>query len=242
MFTSERAGSVDIYRVHPDGSGLERLTDSPSFDDQGSLSPDGRTLAFVSTREGGMRNIWPLDFAHHHAVNLTRSKSGNFRPSWSPDGKWIAFTSDRNTHAGRELPQWELKQLTAVYIVHPDGTGLHRLTPLDQFAGSPKWSSDGNRIVYYQASDIFAVPQIASVDVATGAQQIYTNGDEWKLSPQYIADPRSVTLCGLGWTPHQQGSTRLHFRKARLARRHAKSVMVAGWQDGRVSKKRADGP
>ena len=36
VFTSERNGSADIFRVHPDGSGLERLTDDPAFDDQGS--------------------------------------------------------------------------------------------------------------------------------------------------------------------------------------------------------------
>lgn len=41
VFTSERFGSADVFRVHPDGTGLERLTDSPAFDDQGALSPDG---------------------------------------------------------------------------------------------------------------------------------------------------------------------------------------------------------
>ena len=40
IFTSERGGSADIYRVHPDGSGLERLTDDPAYDDQAALSPD----------------------------------------------------------------------------------------------------------------------------------------------------------------------------------------------------------
>ena len=29
MFTSERGGSADLYRVHPDGTGIERLTDAP---------------------------------------------------------------------------------------------------------------------------------------------------------------------------------------------------------------------
>ena len=43
VFTSERNGSADIFRVHPDGSGLERLTDDPAFDDQGVVSPDGST-------------------------------------------------------------------------------------------------------------------------------------------------------------------------------------------------------
>src|SRR5262245_2484000 len=62
-FTSERAGQADIYRVHPDGTGLERLTDDPAFDDQGALSPDGNTLAFVSTRGSGYPNLWVMNVA-----------------------------------------------------------------------------------------------------------------------------------------------------------------------------------
>jgi Tol biopolymer transport system component len=50
VFTSERNGSADLYRVHPDGSALERLTDSPAYDDQAAFSPDGRQLVFVTTR------------------------------------------------------------------------------------------------------------------------------------------------------------------------------------------------
>jgi Tol biopolymer transport system component len=41
-FTSERAGSADLYRVHPDGGDLQRLTDDPAYDDQAAFSPDGR--------------------------------------------------------------------------------------------------------------------------------------------------------------------------------------------------------
>src|SRR6266566_5851281 len=49
VFTSERNGygQADLYRVHPDGTGLERLTDNPALDDQGALSPDDAQLAFV---------------------------------------------------------------------------------------------------------------------------------------------------------------------------------------------------
>ena len=32
VFTSEREGSADLYRVNPDGSGLERLTDDPAYE------------------------------------------------------------------------------------------------------------------------------------------------------------------------------------------------------------------
>src|SRR6202795_505922 len=44
VFTSERDGSADLYRVRPNGADLERLTDSPAFDDQAAFSPDGRQL------------------------------------------------------------------------------------------------------------------------------------------------------------------------------------------------------
>ena len=42
VFTSDRSGSADIYRVRRDGRDLERLTDSPAFDDQAALSPAPR--------------------------------------------------------------------------------------------------------------------------------------------------------------------------------------------------------
>src|SRR6266550_1730473 len=66
-FTSHRSGPAKIYRVHPDGSGLERLTDGPAFDDQAALSPDGKTLAFVSSRSG-QADIWKLDLAKGKVV------------------------------------------------------------------------------------------------------------------------------------------------------------------------------
>jgi len=198
IFTSERGGSADIYRVHPDGSGLERLTDAPSYDDQAALSSDGRTLAFVSTRGGGTANIWLLDLVRHQYTNLTNSTSGNFRPSWSPNGKWIAFSSDRDARPGRATPSWELLQSTAIYIVHPDGAGLRRLTELGGYRGSPQWSRDGRRIVCYQSTprDVFpkrfdrlATSQIISVDVETGAVQTHTTGPGVKVSPRYTGGP-----------------------------------------------------
>ena len=51
-FTSERMGQADIYRVHPDGTGLEQLTNDPAFDDQAAFSPDGTQIVFVTTRAG----------------------------------------------------------------------------------------------------------------------------------------------------------------------------------------------
>ena len=45
VFTSERNGSADLYRVKPDGTGLQRLTTNRAYEDQADVSPDGQKLA-----------------------------------------------------------------------------------------------------------------------------------------------------------------------------------------------------
>jgi TolB protein len=201
VFTSERAGSADIYRVHPDSSGLERLTYDPAFDDQAALSPDGSTLVFVSTREGGFANLWLQDLSTtgRSARPIAKTNAGSFRPSWSPDGKWIAFTSDRDTKRARWDGGWEFIQSTALYIVRADGSSLRRLTELGGYAGSPRWSPDGRRIVFYRSTpkDVYpgrfgrnrpSISQIVSMDVDSGAVHELTSGPGLKIAPQCLPD------------------------------------------------------
>jgi Tol biopolymer transport system component len=211
VFTSERTGlgQADIYRARPDGTAVERLTDSESVDDQAALSPDGRLLAFVSTRETYKANIWILDRERERLRNLTGSSEiqgdpqkpgGFFRPAWSPDGRWLAFSSDRNTEWRARKGGWEHIQELSIYMIGADGTGLRRVSnaPPGICAGSPKWSPDGKRLVFYEVPVeetwhahrpelmASATSQIVSVDVATGERIEHTSGPGLKLLPQFV--------------------------------------------------------
>jgi hypothetical protein len=45
--------------------------------------------------------------------------------------------------------RWEALQIADVYVIHPDGTGLKRLTEHGHFCGSPKFSADSRRVLAY---------------------------------------------------------------------------------------------
>jgi TolB protein len=198
VFTSERNGSADLYRVKADGSGLERLTDSSAYDDQAAFSPDGQRVVFVTTRAAGTADLWTLDLQTRRATALTSGPGGDFRPSWSPDGQWIAFSSDRLSNMPFAHGRWEHLHLADIYIVHPDGSGLKRLSAPGGFCGSPTWTADSRRVVAYcmtaeqTLDNRRAVPehpedtQIVSIEIDSGRMSNLPAGRGVKFNPSIL--------------------------------------------------------
>ncbi len=85
-------GNSDIYLAPIEGGEVRQLTNSPESDSQPRFSPDGRFIAFTSSRSGEPQ-IWLLPLSGGEARQVTDLSTGASGPAWMPDGEHILFTS-----------------------------------------------------------------------------------------------------------------------------------------------------
>jgi len=148
-------------------------------------SPDGSRIAYMVYLEGGRPptyEIWtvnPDGTDPRLLVDLGECGGGGCSGDlvWSPDGSTLAF----NSRGGS--PTWT----HAIYVVHADGSGLHRM---NDDGRQPSWSPDGSRIAFYQEGELFTMALDGS-DV--------TSVEGVVVAPPFGSI--SVGLFGWAWNP-----------------------------------------
>ena len=134
------SSNYNIWRVSgPAATGKRteptKLIASTKRQYQPQFSPDGKRIAFGSSRSGSTE-VWACDSEGLNPVQLTSFGGPDVgSPRWSPDGRWIAFDSTKEAHRD-------------IYVVSVEGGAPRRLTTEPSDEVRPSWSKDG-RWIYF---------------------------------------------------------------------------------------------
>jgi len=112
----------------------ERFISSTRMESGPQFSPDGRKIAFESTRSG-YYEVWLCRSDGSGLIQLTHFNSVTGTPRWSPDGQQIAFDSAAPGN-------------TDIFVIDSQGGAPRNLTSEPSSEVVPSWSRDG-RWIYF---------------------------------------------------------------------------------------------
>lgn len=151
-----------IWLLSLDSGESRQLTGGTAVDANPQWSPDGKHIAFMSTRkEKPQLYIIPVDGGE--ARPLTDLKQGvGGGPAWSPDGKHIAFTAvtrteprdpkkpyrlDRHVYRFNEMEYLD-DVVQSIYVIPVEGGEARQVTNNRHMNVNPQWSPDGKQLLY----------------------------------------------------------------------------------------------
>ena len=198
----DSASANSIYAVDSDGSHLRRLTSTRGGADSEDpvVSPNGRSVAFVSDRNGHVQGfqifVMNLDGGHQHSLTpepkvlMGEGRYSNLDPTWSPDGQRIAFTRLDRADSGVSDEIW-MMNATGGHKHRVTGPGYHA-SPRDQ----PDWSPDGRQILFQFGTTMAACAtlEIAVIAADGSGERILTNNGVCDYVGPWSPDGRQIAF------------------------------------------------
>jgi len=170
-FTDENIWRIDVGPTIAASSPPTVAIASTKADVHPQLSPDGRRVAFTSTRSGAWE-IWISDLDGSNAVQITSlgAPTGTGAPRWSPDGRTIVFASDAEG-------QFD------IFVVPSTGGKPRNITSHPALDHVPIFSRDGQWIYFSSARSgqyqVWKVP-------ASGGEAVQVTRDGGWLSQESV--------------------------------------------------------
>ena len=213
--------SYDIYTAKRDGSDLKKLTDSPGYDAEATITRDGKHIVFTSTRDGDL-DIYSMDANGKNVKRLTDEVGYDGGPFWSADGKKIVYRAQRPRN---RLEAQAYKNLLKeglikpgnleIWVMKADGSGKHQVTHNGASNFAPFWHPDGKRIIF--ASNM-AQPDSMEFDLylvkedGSGLERV-TNHPAFDGFPMFTSDGKKLV-----WSSNRNQS-----------KPHVTYIFIADW-------------
>jgi TolB protein len=145
--------SYDIYLSDLNGRIAMKITNTPGYDAEATLSPDGKTMLFTSTRNGDL-DLYTMNIASGETRQITKELGYDGGAWFSHDGKKIVWRASRpkTEEEVKEYKELLSEGLVAptqmeVFVANADGTDARQVTSLGQANWAPNFLPDG-RIIF----------------------------------------------------------------------------------------------
>lgn len=145
--------SFDIFVSDLNGKIVKQLTNNPGYDAESTISPDGKTMVFTSTRDGDLE-LYLMDLKTEKVTRITHTLGYDGGAWFSPDGKKLLWRASRpKTAEGiKEYKDLLAEGLVAptnmeVWIANADGSDAKQITNLGQANWAPNFMPDG-RVIF----------------------------------------------------------------------------------------------
>lgn len=182
VFSSERSGNWQLWKVGPDGGAGQRLRTNGNREWQADVSRDGRQLAFLSNQDGP-ESLWLMDLRSGAARMLIRhgrrTVLGN--PHWSADGRRIVYSS--NHGVGHQI-----------YVVDVATGEETRISGLLSGGCEPRFRPDGRRVVYVSRGHQRPTSRLVEHDLDTGRETVLVDWAALNYDPVYSPDASEIAF------------------------------------------------
>ncbi|MEP6646000.1 MAG: hypothetical protein ABJC12_02845 [Saprospiraceae bacterium] len=146
--------SFDIYIADLKGNIKKKLTNSPGYDAEATVSPKGDKIVFTSIRSGDPE-LYTMDLDGNHVKQITHELGYDGGAFFSPDGSKLVFRASRPTSpedvaAYKELLAQNLVQPVQMelFVCNADGSDMHQVTHLGKANWAPYFLPSGDRIIF----------------------------------------------------------------------------------------------
>ncbi|MGH7164345.1 MAG: TolB family protein [Nitrospiraceae bacterium] len=144
----------DIFSVKVDGQQLQRLTATPGYDAEATVSRDGKTIVFTSVRDGDL-DLYAMHLDGTHVRRLTSEIGYDGGGFFSPDSRRIVYRASHLREPG-EIEAYQsllAKHLVEpghleIFVMNADGTGKRQVTANGGSNFAPYFHPDGRRIIF----------------------------------------------------------------------------------------------
>jgi len=144
----------DVYAANLSGQDMQRLTSSPGYDAEATISPDGKTIVWTSVKDGDL-DLYTMSLDGTNVRRLTDDVGYDGGAFFSPDSKRIVYRAAHPTDPSEVAKYKELLAQRLIepgqlelFIMNADGSGKKQVTTTGASNFSPYFHPDGKRIIF----------------------------------------------------------------------------------------------